>query len=94
MIGDKAAVEKPETATFDEVKEYVGLALAWYQADANRLNGSTFRVNRREHQMMAVCEVLRLIEGDRAAFHELREMGLIPLTLDDLPRRLGGTQDN
>jgi hypothetical protein len=79
--------------TIEEVREYVGLQLAFYQTDAMINAPTEFRVRRRENQIVAVVEILRLLDGNRSSFNALRERGLVPLTLDDLPRRLGGFSD-
>lgn len=69
-----------------EIRDFIGRLLGYYQADAARHSHSM--LHRREAQMITAAEILRYINGDGRTSSEL--MGFVPLTLDDLPERLGG----
>lgn len=69
----------------DELRELLGRMLGHYQHVSGRLP------ERRDAQTIAIAEVLRYLEGDRTMLEELRDLDREPLTLADLPPRLGGT---
>lgn len=75
-----------------EVEELVGLMAAFYQADG-AMNATDSRHARRDAQTIVCAEILRLLDGDTRTLSGLRDRGLVPLTLADLPKRLGGTSD-
>lgn len=93
--GRQSMAEAPRTTdvtqapTVHDVREFIGLCLAWYWSDTH-LGATEFRIRRRENQIMALAEVLRWLDGNTGTLDELRSTGLIPLDLDDLPQRLGG----
>lgn len=79
--------------TIEQIKELAELSIAWYASD-RILAMSLPRKTRRTGQIIAMAEVLRLIDGDERMLDQLRGMGLVPLRLDDLPRREGGKLDD
>ncbi len=66
------------------IREFIGKQLAFYQAAPQ-----TFR-DRRAAQTIALAEVLRFMDGDLRMARQLEDF--IPLTLSDLPERLGGVK--
>ena len=74
----------------DDLEELLGLMAAHYQAQAKRYSVDSPMWSRRNGQMIVVAEVMRHLAGDRLMLHDLHRFGYVPLTLDDLPRRVGG----
>ncbi len=67
-----------------DLRDFIGRAIAYYQTS----NARMMLAERRDAQTLVLAEVLRFMEGDVWMSDQLA--GLVPLTLDDLPHRLGG----
>lgn len=82
-VEDLDVVTKAAQSSID-VRDFIGRAIAYYQSS----NARTMLAERRDAQILTLAEVLRFMEGDVRMSDQLA--GLVPLTLDDLPYRLGG----
>ncbi len=64
------------------LQDFIGRQIGYYQSDG-------YMGERRDAQTIALAEVLRFIDGDKRMSEQLADY--VPLTLADLPSRLGGS---
>lgn len=81
--------------TTEDVREFVGLFLAHNRAQHARRDPDSVMARRYDAQAIMLAEVLHFLDDDNyGTGADLRSRGLVPLTLDDLPTRLGGPPSN
>ena len=69
----------------EQIRDFIGRQMGYYQASP------TLR-KRRDEQTIALAEVLRFMDGDKRMSDQLEDY--VPLTLTDIPSRLGGVSED
>ena len=72
----------------EQVRDFIGRQIGYYQT----LNARMRMEKRRDAQTIALAEVLRFMDGDERMSDQLEDY--VPLTLADIPTRLGGVAED
>ncbi len=69
----------------EQIRDFIGRQMGYYQA-------SPILQKRRDMQIIALVEVLRFMDGDTRMSDQIEDY--VPLTLADIPTRLGGVTED